>query len=150
MINLEERIVTQLLSTIYKDKKDPTVLRVNVDKVVSVLDSFGYNLPSNVFEKKLEEMLNAKLVGAKMSPGLTFSIAQMIVDIANKMHIKDEDIAAFLAKQNQEQDPREIQEKIIKWRKEYYGSLDKGEKQALIQSLENKLRPEVIDQIRRA
>ena len=150
MINLEQRIVTQLLSTIHKDKKNPSVIRVNIDNAVSILSSFGYNLPSNVFEKKLEELLNSKLVGAKITPGLTFSIAQLIIDIANKMHIKDEDLAAFLAKQNQEQDPKEIQEQIIKWRKEYYGSLDKGDKQALIQNLENKLRPEVIDQIRRA
>lgn len=138
------------MSTIYKDKKDPTVIRVNVDNAVVVLSNFGYNLPSNVFEKKLEEALNKKLVGAKVSPGLTFAIAQLIIDLADKMHVKEEDILSYIQNRNSEEDVKEIQNKILNWRKEYYGSMNKSDKQALIDALHDKLRPDVLEQIRRA
>jgi N-acetyl-anhydromuramyl-L-alanine amidase AmpD len=150
MINLQERIITQLMSTIYKDKQNHTVLRVNVDNAVTILSNFGYNLPSNVFEKKLEDALNKKLVGAKMNPGLHFAVAQLIVDLANKMHVKEEDIANYLSSKASEEDVKDLQNQIINWRKEYYGSMDKSEKQALIDTLHNKLRPDVLEQIRRA
>jgi len=151
MIGLKDRIVTQLMSTIYRDKKNATVIRVNVDNAVNVLSNFGYNLPSNVFEKKLEEALNKKLVGASINPGLNFAICQLIIDLADKMHVSEDQIIKHIASSTStEEDVKELQNRIINWRKEYYGSMDKNEKQALVDSLQDKLRPDVIEQIKRA
>jgi hypothetical protein len=150
MIGVQERIINQLMSTIYRDKTNSTVVRVNIDNAVVVLSNFGYNLPSNIFEKKLEEALNKKLIGAKITQGLNYAIAQFIIDIANKMHVKDEDILSYIQNHNTEEDVKDLQNRILNWRKEYYGSMDKKEKQALIDALHDKLRPDVLDQIRRA
>lgn len=151
MISLNNRIITQLLSTIYVDKQDKSVVKVNIDNAVNILSNFGYNLPSNLFERKLEEMLNAKLAGkAKVSDGLKYAIAEMILVLSEKMHVDESEIVKYLSTHNTEQDAKEIQEKIHNWRKEYYGSMDKSEKAALLEALHDKLRPDVLDQIKRS
>lgn len=149
MINSKDRIVTQLLSSIYVDKKDPSVIRVDIDNAASFLSKNGYNLPKNKYEQKLEELLNKKLTGkAKVSPGLKYAIAEMIVGLADKMHIDEQEIAKYLAEHNSEEDVKEIQNKITNWRKEYYGSMDRSEKDALLEALHDKLRPDVLNQIK--
>jgi len=135
MISSENRIVTQLLSTIYKDKNNPTILRVNVNNAVNILSNFGYNLPAAIFEKKLEELLNNKLVGAKITPAINYAMAQLILNLAEKVHIKEEDIINYLQTHNT---------------KEYYGSLSKDQRQELINNLQDKLRPDVLEQIKKA
>jgi hypothetical protein len=150
MIELENKIITQLLSAIYRDKTDSSVVRVNTDSVIKILSNFGYNLPTKIFEAKLEEMLNKKLVGANISVGTNFAISRLMLDLANKMNVSMEDITRYLTANPQEQDAKETQEKIKQWRKQYYGSMDKQAKQKLIDSLGDKLRPEVLDQIRGA
>jgi hypothetical protein len=151
MINDTNRIVTQLLSTIHIDKKDPSVMRVDIDNAVNILSNFGYNLPSQLYEANLEKVLNKKLTGhAKVSPGLKYGIADMIVALANKMHVDEAQITKYLSEHNTEEDAKELATKIKNWRKEYYGSMDKAEKQALIDNLGEKLRADVLDEIRRA
>jgi chorismate mutase len=95
-------------------------------------------------------MLNKKLQGAKIDAGTNFAIAQLILDLANKMNVTTEQITKYIMDNEPNQDPKEIQEVINKWRKNYYGSMDPKAKQKLIENLSDKLRPEVIDQIRRA
>lgn len=151
MIDIKNRIVTQLLSTIHIDKKDPSVMRVDINNAVNILSNHGYNLPSNLYEDKLEEILNRKLTGhAKVSDGLKYGIADMIVALADKMHVDEAQIVKYITDHNTEEDVKELQDKIKNWRKEYYGSMDKTEKQALIDTLSEKLRPDVLDEIRRA
>lgn len=151
MIDIKNKVVTQLLSTIYIDKKDASVMRVNLDNAVNILSNFGYNLPSNLFESKLEEVLNRKLSGhAKVSPGLKYAIADMIIALADKMHVDEAQIVKYISEHNTEEDVKELHSKVKNWRKEYYGSMDKAEKQALIDNLQNKLRPDVLDEIKRA
>lgn len=150
MIPQRNKLVTQLLSTVYKDKKDPSIMRVNVDNAFHVLTSFGYNLPSKIFESKLEEVLNKKLVGANITTGLTYAISELIITLAEKMHVSDEQISKYLSENTKVEDVKKIQEDIKNWRKQYYGSMDKNDKQALIDALADKLRPDVLDEIRRA
>jgi hypothetical protein len=150
MINLENKIITQLLSALYRDKTDSSVIRVSTDSVLRIMSNFGYNLPTRQFQAKLEEMLNKKLQGAKIDAGTNFAIAQLILDLANKMNVTTEQITKYIMDNEPNQDPKEIQEVINKWRKNYYGSMDPKAKQKLIENLSDKLRPEVIDQIRRA
>lgn len=111
---------------------------------------FGYNIPTFKFEKKLEELLNAKLKGATINPGLSSIVVNLMIDLAEKMHISEEAIASYITEHNTEQDVKELQSKIVNWRKEYYGSMDKSDKQALLNAIEGKLRPDVIEQIRKA
>lgn len=150
MITLKERIINRLISTIYADKKDPTVIRVDIDNAVNILSNFGYLLPSGVFETKLEHLLNSKLTGANVTPGLKYAMADLIVTLADKMHIEEDKIVKYIMEHNTEEDVKELQSKIKNWRKEYYGSLSKSEKQALLDALQDKLRPDVLDDIRRA
>tara|TARA_R110002074_G_scaffold402324_1_gene607012 strand:+ start:47760 stop:48215 length:456 start_codon:yes stop_codon:yes gene_type:complete len=151
MIDIKNRIVTQLLATIHIDKKDPSVMRVDMNNAVNILSNHGYNLPSKIYETKLEEVLNKKLTGhAKVSAGLKYSIAEMIVVLAEKMHVDEAQIVKYITEHNTEEDAAELATKIKDWRAEYYGSMDKAEKQALVDTLSEKLRPDVLEQIRRA
>lgn len=150
MIQLKSRIINQLLSRIYVDKKDISLIRVDVDNVGIILSNHGYNLPNIKFEKNLEHMLNAKLVGANVTEGLKYAIANLIIDLADKMHIEETEVMKYLMENNTEEDVAELQSKIKDWRKEHYGSMNASEKSALLDALHDKLRPDVLDQIRRA
>ena len=151
MIDIKNRIINQLLSTIYVDKTNPSVIRVAIDNAINILSNFGYNLPSAPYEAKLEEMLNRKLTGnAKVSAGLKYAIAEMVISLADKMHVEEAQIIKYITEHNTEEDAVKLQEKIKNWRKEYYGSMDKAEKQALLDNLGDRLRPDVLNEIRRS
>lgn len=150
MIPERNKLVTQLLSTVYKDKTNATILRVNIDNAVHILTSFGFNLPSKKFESKLEEVLNKKLVGANITAGINYAIVELIITLAEKMHISEAQIVKYLSEHTSEEDVKKIQQDIKEWRKQYYGSMDKAEKQALLDALSDKIRPDVLDEIRRA
>jgi len=150
MIDIKNRIVTQLLSIIHMDKKDPTAVRIDIASVVRILNTFGYNLPQ-LYEKKLEEILNTKMAGkAPISPGLKYNISELIIEVADRMHVDEAQITKYISEHETEEDVRDLQKKIKEWRKKYYGSMDKSDKQALIDSLHDKLRPDVLDEINRA
>ena len=150
MISKQETVINQLMGTITKDKKEQGVIRINISGVAKILFNHGYNLPGDTFEKGVEEVLNKKAVGAAVTPGLMYSIAKVILEIADRLHITEKEMIAYLSTNNKEESPNDMREKIIQWRKEYYGAMDKGQKKELIEQLQNKLRPEVIYQIRDA
>ena len=132
------------------DKKDPTAVRIDIASVVRILNTFGYNLPQ-LYEKKLEEILNTKMAGkAPISPGLKYNISELIIEVADRMHVDEAQITKYISEHETEEDVRDLQKKIKEWRKKYYGSMDKSDKQALIDSLHDKLRPDVLDEINRA
>lgn len=148
MISNKERLITQLLSCVYVDSKNPSVLRINFDNLLHTLGVFGYNLPNSKFEKALEELLNKKMYGAKISQGLKYALVNVTIDLADMMHVTDEQIINFYETQAP---PAEIDPTAVKnWRKEYYGSMNKDEKQALVEAMQGKLRPEVIEEIKKA
>ncbi|MEK9983587.1 MAG: hypothetical protein VW879_02495, partial [Opitutae bacterium] len=57
-------------------------------------------------------------------------------------------IIKYIQENDDDEDIAAMQTQINEWRKKYYGNMDKSEKQALIDVLHNRLRPEVLDQIR--
>ena len=150
MISQENKIVTQLLATVYRDKQDGTVIRINLDNAVNILTGHGYNLPRQVFEAKLEQLVSKKMVGAKIDQSTNFAVVQLMLKLADTLHIDERDIMKYVTEHNSEEDVKEIQDKIKAWRKEYYGSMQKSEKDALLNALHDKLRPDVLDQINRA
>lgn len=151
MIDQKTNLVNKILSTISVDKKDPSVIRLDINNAANILTGFGYNLPSQPFEKNLEAALNKILVGkAKISPSIRYAAAEIIVSVADRMHIDEDRILKYIQENDSEEDIAAIQQQIEEWRKEYYGGMDKSEKQALIDVLHDKLRPEVLDQIRKS
>jgi len=151
MIDQKTNLVNKILSTITVDKKDPSVIRLDINNAANILTSFGYNLPSQPFEKNLETALNKILVGkATISPSVKYAAAEIIISVADKMHIPEDKIIKYLQEHDAEEDIEAMQRQIEQWRKEYYGAMDKSEKQALIDVLHDRLRPEVLDQIRRS
>lgn len=148
MISDKERLTTQLLSCVYKDPKDSSVLRINFDNLLHTLAAFNYNLPNSKFEKALEELLNKKMYGARITPGLRYALVQLTIELADMMHVTDEQIINYYS--NQVPMPEIDPNTVKNWRKEYYGSMDKHEKQALIESMQGKLRPDVIEEIKKA
>jgi len=151
MIDKEDRMINQLLGCVYKDKRDQTIIRINMDKVASILTDYGYNLPAMQFEKKIQEVLDIKVVGKQqVSKSTPYTIALVIKQIADQYHIDERLIIKYITEHNTEQDVKEIQQKIDNWRKQYYGSLPKNEKEALLETLHEKMRPDVIDKIMRA
>lgn len=151
MIGKEDRMINQLLGCVYKDKRDQTIVRINMDKVASILADNGYNLPAMQFEKKVQEVLDAKVVGKQpVSKSTPYTVALVIKQIADQYHIDERLIVKYITEHNTEQDVKEIQQKIDDWRKRYYGSLPKHEKEALLETLHEKMRPDVLDKIMRA
>lgn len=148
MISDKDRLITQLLSCVYSDSKDPSVLRINFDNLLHTLSMFGYNLPNTKFGKALEELLNKKMYGAKISQGLKYALVKVTIDLADMMHVTDEQIINYYENQAPmaEIDPTTVKN----WRKEYYGNMDKNEKNALVESMQGKLRPDVIEEIKKA
>jgi hypothetical protein len=136
MISNREKLVNQLLSTVYVDKTDPTVIKVDIHNTFHILTSFGITVPGKAFEAKLEELLNKKLVGANITSAVNYAVVELIINLAERMRVSDE--------------VKKLQKAIKDWRKEYYGSLPKEEKQAIIESMGNMLRPDVLDQIKKA
>lgn len=150
MISSKNRLTNELLRSIYKDKKNPSVLRVNIDNVIKTLSMYNYNIPTIKFEEKLEALLNSKLVGIKITPGTPYVMAELIIGLAEKMHIAEDVIARYLTEHNSEEDVKALQEKIKDWRKKYYGSMDKAQKEALLNDIQGKMNENVINQIRKA
>lgn len=151
MISTKDRLINQLLGTIYKDKNDASIIRINMDNAAAILSNHGFNLPAQVFEQKLQALLDKKLPGvAKVTKATFYGIALLIHELAVKMHIEEREIIKYMAEHNTEQDVKELQSKIESWRKEYYGSMSGDQKQALLNALSDKLRPDVLDQIRKA
>lgn len=148
MITDKDRLTNQLLACIYPDSKDKSVLRVNFDNILKIFASFSYNLPSTKFGDALEKLLNGKMYGAKITPGLKVSMAELIIQLANMMHVSDEQIINYY-KDNEFH--KEIsQEAVNNWRKEYYGKMSQSDKEALLEAMQGKLRPQVIEEIKKA
>jgi hypothetical protein len=151
MIDQKTRIVNQLLSTIHVDKKDPSVIRLDMNNAASILSKAGYNLPAQQFESNLDELLSKRLIGkAKVTGGIKYSVAEMILALAIKMHIDEATIIKYITENQSEEDVMEMHNKVAEWRKDYYGNMEKTEKEALLESLHDKLRPDVLDQIRKS
>lgn len=148
MISERERLITHLLACVTIDPKDRTVLRINFDNMLHTLSLFEYNLPNSKFAKALEDLLNKKMYGARITPGLKYALVELTIDLANLMHITDEQIIEYYA--NKAPVPEIDPAKVKDWRKQYYGNMDKHEKQALIESMSGKLRPDVIEEIKKA
>lgn len=150
MISNYDRVITQLLPAIYTNKSEPTVMRFNIDKILHVLGTEKYNLSNRYFEDKLVEMATIRFQGKSFTHGLRYAAAVAILNLADKMHVSDQAIVKYLSEHQSEQDAKEIQEKIEVWRKNFYGSLPRDQKQAILEQMSEKLRPEVLEQIRRA
>jgi len=149
MIDQKTTVVNKILSTISIDRKDPSVLRLDINNAAKILTTFGFNLPAQPFEKNVEVALNKILAGkAKVSNSVKYAAAEIIVSVANRMHIPEEKIIKYIQENDDEEDIAAMQTQINEWRKTYYGNMDKSEKQALIEVLHDRLRPEILDQIR--
>lgn len=151
MISKEEKIINKLLVYIYKDKKDTSVIRIDIDNVVKVLSDNGYILMRSDFEKNLDSLLNKHVVGKlAVGPGTAYTICKAIMELANKLHIDQRRLLDIVLNSNTEEDAIALQKRIAQWRKEYYGSLSGKDKEQLLKSLEGRLRPDVLEQIRRS
>ncbi len=151
MIPLEEKIINKLLVYIYKDKKDTSIIRIDIDNVVKVLSDSGYILLRSDFEKNLDIVLNKHIVGKlAVGPGTAYTICKAIIELANKLHIDQRKLLDMVLNNNTEEDAVALQKRIDEWRKEYYGSLPRDHKEQLLKSLEGRLRPDVLEKIRRS
>lgn len=151
MISKEERIINQLLGCIYKDIKDKSVIRVNLENVANILSTNGYLLPKNEFEKGLEDLLNKHIVGKMIvGPGTQYTIAKAIIELANIMHIDESKLMKHILENNTPEDAVAMQKRIDEWRKDYYGSMSSKQRESLASNLEGRLRPDVLEKIRRA
>lgn len=151
MISKEERIINLLLGCIYKDAKDKSVIRVHLENVVNILSNNGYLLPKKEFEQGLEDIFNKHIVG-KMSvtSGTQYTIAKAIIELANIIHIDEQKLMRHILENNTPEDAIAMQKRIDEWRKTYYGNMPRKERETLTSNLEGRLRPDVLEKIRKA
>lgn len=150
MISQRDRLLTQLLGTITREADNKTAFRINISNAVNILSTHGYNLASKSFESLLEEVLNRRLVGSALEANTPYKIAVILLDIAGKCHIPDETIVEYVLKHKDPEEAVKLHEKVKSWRKEYYGSMDESKRRALLEALSDRMRPDVLDQIRNA
>lgn len=95
MIPKAERIINQLLGTVYTDKKDPTVFRISMDNALKILSNNDYVLPNRQYEMQLENLLNKKLVGTEVQAHTRYSIARGMLALADEMAVSKEDVLSY-------------------------------------------------------
>jgi len=95
MIPKRERLINQLLTTIYTKKDNPTEYRIQFDNVLKILTSNDYVLINRQYEDMAEDILNKKLVGIPVHPSTKFAIASILLDVADRMSVSKEDILKY-------------------------------------------------------
>jgi hypothetical protein len=149
MISKESRLVNQLMSTIYKEKRDPTAFRIDFDRVVHILSESDILVISQQYSDKLEKVLNKKIVGhAPVQYSTIHAIAKLMYDLAIKMRVDESEIFIHTLMKDAESSQAITQEAVDEWRRAYYGKMSKQERMALADRLQDKLRPDVLDKIR--
>lgn len=151
MISRKDRLVNKLMGAVSttKDTSEKYAIHVDFDNVMHILSSEGYNLANQFFENLLGKVLNERLGGTAVTTSTRYNVALILLQLAEKLHIPEEEIVKYLQAQP-EQDPREVQEIVKKWRKRYYGSMSKQEREKLVNMMQDKLRPDILEQIRTA
>ena len=96
MISQKDRILNQLLGTIYTDKKDNTVFRIQLDNALKIFIEHNLIIPIKQYEATLENLLNAKLPGkTQVTQGTKFMIAQAMYKLATEMSVSKDDITKY-------------------------------------------------------
>ncbi len=150
VISQKERIINQLMGVIYKDKVDPTVIRVNLVSAIKIFTNHNILLSEQTYETHLADALATHITGKASVDNYTlYAIASIMYDLANLLKI---DITKLNAANPNNPfssgSPEEIKKLIAQWRSDYYGKLSKEERDALVESLEGKMHSDILDKIR--
>lgn len=98
MITTKEKIVNQLLGTIYNDLKDKTVLHVNMDNVLSILIANDLIIPKKQFEMHAEALLTKKLVGVPLGHITKYAMAELLYTLALELALSKEELIKYTIK----------------------------------------------------
>lgn len=95
MIPKKERLINQLLATIYISKENQTEYRIQFDNVLKILTANDYVIINRQYEDMVEDILNKKLVGMPIHQATKYAIACILLDVAERMSVSKEAIAKY-------------------------------------------------------
>jgi hypothetical protein len=89
----QEALITKIMGVVYNDKTDPSVVRINTDGLIIVLEQAGYIFPRASLETLLEKELNAQLPkNLPADAAGKYLIANAIVALVDIINISAEDL----------------------------------------------------------
>lgn len=93
MINKQDKIINQLLTTIYIDKKDPSVLRINFDNALAIFQKYEIWIPTKAYEETLNHVITERLVGKIQANDVAkWAIAQAMLNTALLLSMSKEEL----------------------------------------------------------
>lgn len=104
MITTKEKIINQLLGTVYTDNNNKSIYHVNMDNVLTILIKSGLIIPKKQYEVTLETLLNKRVVGAVGGTVAKHAMAEMMYNLAIEMALSKEEIIKY--QMNQKTDPQ--------------------------------------------
>lgn len=154
MITKKEKLVNQLMTCIFRSKDDHSVIRIDFFNVLKLLDNNELVVPPKQFEDSLSQLLKSHIEGKALADKPTvYAIACIIYDLAITLNIDDNKLINFMTTAENSglvgKTPEQLEQIIDDWRKEYYGSMSNSDKKHLIESLEGRAHPRLLDKIRR-
>lgn len=98
MITRLDRIANQLLSTISIDRKDPSLIRIQFDKVLQILYNFDIVIPPKIFEDTFNKVMEERLVGKiRANDVAKWAISQAMLNTALSLMLSKEEILKLRA-----------------------------------------------------
>lgn len=93
MIKTYDRLVNQLLATIYIDKNDNSVIHVSYIDVLKIFEKFDIVVPAKAFENTLNKVFEERLVGKIEATEVSkYAIAQAMLNTALTLAISKEEL----------------------------------------------------------
>lgn len=101
MITKLDRLLNQLISTVYIDKNDPSIIRIQFDRALQIFYNADIIVPpkafENTFKKVVEERLVAKI---RANDVAKFAIAQAMMNTAFSLMLSKEELIKLRMQDN--------------------------------------------------
>jgi len=93
--------MNQILSMIHIDKKDNSVIRINFDAVIQLLNRYDIFVPVKHFELTFSKVIEERLVGKIQANDVAkWAIAQALLNTAFLLAISKEELIKLKLKEN--------------------------------------------------
>lgn len=112
MITRLDRIANQLLATISTDRNDPSMIRIQFDRVLQILYNFDIIVPPKIFESTFNKVMEERLVGKiRANDVAKWAISQAMLNTALSLMLSKEEILKINSKDINSSDITSIRKK---------------------------------------
>lgn len=110
MISQQDRLTTRIETCLSLDKADPTVLRVEMDRVVHYLHEYGYPVAPTGFEAYITKFLDKNVVGkVPLGDKSSFTVIALMILKAAEIYLYEG------TKEAKPDEPEQFRKMIEEW-----------------------------------